>query len=146
MLVTLAVVSQSSAQSSTPQYPSPDTPRAGYYPSSSQRPVYTAQRSRDSPANEDDDPYPSTSFLGTAQTTNGAEEPENTGFVNPIDFKNILRDVESSSKSLDQSASNPLFASESKNSFSGFFGADNTKDPFSDFGGGGLATASSERV
>jgi hypothetical protein len=148
ILATSAVASPSPAQhpSPTPQYPSPVPPRAGYY--SSDRPVYTAQREREiSSSPDDDEPYPSTSSLGTAQTSHGAEEPENTGFVEPIDFKHLLRDVESSSKGLGlgAGATNPLFASESKNSFSGFFGSDN-KDPFADFGGGGLATASSERV
>jgi len=147
--------------SPTPQYPSPspDPPRAGYYSSPSQKPVYTAQRARGESVSreqqnsreEDDEPYPSTSTLGTAQTSHGAveDQPENTGFVEPIDFKNLLREVESSSKGLgdigaSSSSSNPLFASESKNSFAGFFGSNN-KDPFADFGSS-LATASSDRV
>jgi hypothetical protein len=78
------------------------------------------------------------------------EQPENTGFVEPIDFKALLRDVESASSGsgkgleIGASSTNPLFASESKNSFAGFFGQNN-KDPFADFGSG-LATASSDTV
>ncbi|XP_021946999.1 probable cyclin-dependent serine/threonine-protein kinase DDB_G0292550 isoform X2 [Folsomia candida] len=150
MQIQVLLLSMMLAISTSSPSPSPP-PRAGYYPSSSPRPVYMAQRSRDYPtqaSSEDDEPYPSTSSLGTARTTNGAEEAEdNTGFVEPIDFKNLLQDVDSTSKGLELGANNnnnPLFASESKNSFAGFFGSDN-KDPFADFGGGGLAAASSER-
>lgn len=70
--------------------------------------------------------------------------PANSGFVEPIDFSSLLKDVGSSPKGLDIEASNtnPLFASESKDTFNGFFGS--TKNPFEELSR--LNTASSNHV
>lgn len=90
--------------------------------------------------------------MGTARTTSGGirdnreeDAPENSGFVEPIDFSSLLKEIGSSpSKNLDIGASNtnPLFASESKDTFKGFFGA--TKNPFEELSR--LNTASSNQV
>ncbi|ODM90174.1 hypothetical protein Ocin01_16511 [Orchesella cincta] len=164
LLLSVASVLLGSVQSNPSPQSIPSTSRAPpplpqYYPSSSQRPpstassslsptapLYTAQRIRPSNGYEDDEePYPASAHLGTARTTSGAEDqPENTGFVEAIDFSSLLKDVGSSPKGpgldIGASSSNPLFASESKDTFNGFFGS--SKNPFEELTR--LNTASSD--
>ncbi|CAL8080461.1 unnamed protein product [Orchesella dallaii] len=168
LLLSVASVLLGSVQSNPSPQPQPipsasraPPPLPQYYPSSSQRPpstassslaptspvLYTAQRIRPSNgySDEDEEPYPASAHLGTARTTSGGEEvPENTGFVEAIDFSSLLKDVGSSPKGpgldIGASSSNPLFASESKDTFNGFFGS--SKNPFEELSR--LNTASSD--
>lgn len=75
------------------------------------------------------------------------DAPENSGFVQPIDFKGLLKDIGNAppaiapiTESVNTAA--PLFASESKDTFNGFFGA--SKNPFEELSR--LNTASSDHV
>ncbi|CAG7785783.1 unnamed protein product, partial [Allacma fusca] len=108
--------------------------------------VYTAEKSREQPYPSYKSPTVGTTLdelYDETKTADSNHEPDNAGFVEPIDFNSFLTQVGSSNKKSDNL---PIFGSESNNkdTFAGFF---NTKEgnAFSEPSFGGISSAASNQ-
>ena len=127
--------------------PSPKSGSPGSTPRSAQPIVYTAETAR-----QLDPPYPSPSSprttdpYGSTATGSSANVPEDTGFVEPIDFNSFISDVAYDSKKAAEL--NPFTAeSKSKDAFSDFFKNDkSTERSYFDPGFGALSSSASNQV